>query len=171
MAITLTVAGVPFEIPEVGGQGWGEDTTGWMEEVTDQLNKLVTVGDIPSTTFNMSNNVVTPEAVTGLFFDKAYVKGAFVEYNISRSHTIAGPTLVSYVETGLLIINHNPNAALPEDKWTLSRYHSGSSGPTEAEVEFSIEESGNIGQVMYACDNLTGTSPEGKIRFRARVIR
>jgi hypothetical protein len=165
MAITLTVAGVPFEIPEVGGQGWGEDTTGWMEEVTDQLNKLVTVGDIPSTTFNMSNNVVTPEAVTGLFFDKAYVKGAFVEYNISRSGSSG-----AFVETGLLIVNHNPNAALPEDKWSLSRYHSGCSGPTEAEVEFSIEEFGNIGQVMYACDNV-GTSPEGKIRFRARVIR
>lgn len=162
MAVTLTVNGVPYSFPETGELGWGEQVTDWAEAVTNQLSGLVTVGDIALTTVSIANNQSSSAVVSGLSFDIASTKGAFVEYNIERS-----VTGTKHSETGTLILTYNSLSTT----WDIARYHAGTSGDTIDGVQFTAVNSGSLGQVYYTSDNLSGSSYDGKMRFRARVIR
>lgn len=162
MAITLTVNGVDYEFPQQGDENWGEGVSSWAQAVTDELNNLVTEGDIELTTAPIANNQSSSASVSGLSFAIATTKGAFVEYNIERS-----VTGTRYSETGMLILTYSATTS----SWDIARYHAGSSGPTIDGVQFTISNVGSVGQVYYTSDNVSGSSYAGNIRFRARVIK
>jgi hypothetical protein len=170
MSITLTVGGVSYEYPTQGEDNWGEEATNWAEAVTEQLNSIITSGDIALTTANIANgpgpaatDLSSSAPVIGLTFEIATVKGAFVEYSIDRSTTTN-----KYTETGMLILTYNNLTT----SWDIARYHAGSSGPSIYGVDFTCTNVGPVGQVNYTADSLiTGTGYDGKIRYRARVIK
>ena len=168
MAVLLTISGVPYSYPETGEVDWGEDATTWAQAITKQVNNLTTVGDIAATSAVIQNSA-TKTAVTNLVFSTVYTKGAFIEYNISRT------TSSSYFyETGLLILTYNPLETDPNLKWNITKYHSGSSGPTIDGVQFTAESiAGNKGQVYYTSDTVPdpGLNYSGNIKYRARVLR
>ena len=159
MPITLTVGGVDYEYPISGEEAWGEQASDWAEAVTDQLSTVSSIGDIQLTTVDLLTNSTNVE-VSGLSFDTAVIKGAFVEYNIQRSDD----TPQSFSETGTLVLTYDD----VDLSWDMARYNSGSSGPTINGVQFNIT---SAGQVRYTSDNMSGSNYTGKLRFRARVIR
>jgi hypothetical protein len=102
VAVSLTINNVIYQYPETGEQNWGEDATAWAQAVTNQINTISAVGDISLTSFNIVNNQSSLAAISGLVFDTDFVRGAFVDYNISRAGTST-----SHSETGTLVLTYN----------------------------------------------------------------
>ena len=70
MAIQLQIGTEIFDYPEQGENvGWGEPATAWAVAVTNQLNSLQNVNDIPITNVSISNNITTPQNILGMAFN------------------------------------------------------------------------------------------------------
>jgi hypothetical protein len=102
MAVTLTIAGIAYQYPTVGEEGWGEEATNWAQGVTNLLNVVTAAGDISPTTVTINNNVTTFTSITNLTFDTAVIKGAFIEYNVLRSTSSDNSS-----ETGMMVLSFN----------------------------------------------------------------
>lgn len=160
MSKTLTVNNTPYEYPTPGDEpGWGEDATGWAEEVTDVLNDVLGSDDILETTFTIDNNISTPTNVTGLLFSTATVRAAEIDYSVYRR---TDSSTSGNAESGKMTLIYDNDAA-PGSKWSLVTY--GIAG--NAGVNFTITDAG---QVQYESTNITGTNYSGTMKFRAKAL-
>lgn len=157
MPISLTVNGVTYEYPSPGeNPRWGEDATGWAEEVTALLNTLAGANDIIETSFNVANNQASFADIVGLFFNPAVVRSAVVEYAVYRETDSA-----NVAETGLIQIIYNQNSPATE-KWQMTRQYSGSGG-----LDIQVLDSG---QFQYKSSNMAGSGYDGAVSFKARSL-
>jgi len=87
MSKNLTIGNKTFLYPTPGTnpeEGWGDEATGWAEEVTTVLGTIQGPNDITLTSVSLVNNVTTPTNITGLKFSTVAVISIKVEYLIKR---------------------------------------------------------------------------------------
>lgn len=155
MPINLTVNGSTFSYPLPGDpKGWGEDASGWAEEVTNLLGDLKGPNDIIQTTFSINNNQASPTNIIGLAFDGATVRYAIVDYAIYRTTSTN-----ELAEGGQLFLIYKNTA----NTWTIEREFQGDN----AGVIITVN---NAGQLQYTSTNVSGLSYTGQIGFRAKTI-
>lgn len=160
MSIPLIVNGQTFNYPSPGEpSGWGEDCTAWASQVTSTLSSVSGTGDISLTSTTIANNQTSAINVTSLAFDTTVVRGAEIQYTISRSGTVLGSPVVQ-VEEGRMHVVYNGTS------WELNRTFVG-----DANVEFSVT---NAGQFQYTSLDLGSgsavTGYVGTMKFAAKAI-
>lgn len=90
MSKTLQVGEEIFEYPVTGSPNYGEEATGWAEEVTTALKEVKGPGDISTTETILAG---TSGDIAGLQFDTSFVQRVFVEGLITRTFNV-NPTLI-----------------------------------------------------------------------------
>lgn len=159
MAITLTVNNKDFSYPQVSEEpGWGEDATGWAQEVTEVLESLAGPNDILQTTFTINNNISLATDIAGLLFNTAQVRAAFISYSLYRTTGSPSGSTAELAESGIITIVYKSFAAT----WNLTQVSNGNAG-----VSFSVT---NTGQVQYTSTNVAGTNYAGIMRFEADTL-
>lgn len=159
MPKSLTINNVPYQYPEAGDPpGWGEEATGWAEEVTDVLNSVQGPNDITETTASIANNQTTPIEIPGLLFDPGSVRGAEIKYTVYRITDDVGS---GNAEFGVIHAIYD-NAAPVTEKWKISHEYTGDSG-----VTITISD---IGQFFYVSTDITGANYQGIMKFTGRAL-
>jgi len=158
MSKTLIVNNTSFNYPTEGEPpGWGQETTGWAEEVTNVLGTLQASGDILQTTFSIP--LTGSGNVSGLLFDTGVVRSAEIKYSVYRTST-ASPS--GSVETGVITLVYD-NSAPSGQKWLLTHEYHGNSF-----ISFNITDAG---QITYSSLAGPHSSPgySGTMKFYAKV--
>lgn len=154
MPKTLIIGTEEFDFPVVGDSpDWGEQVTDWAEAVSDSLQNVQQPNDVLRTTALIANNQTTFASITGFSFDTSEVISINSEFIITRTTVSPANNLV---ESGYIQGNFNGST------WIFTIESNGNAG-----VEFQITDGG---QVQYKSTDVTGTSYEGVIIFRARVF-
>lgn len=97
MSKKLIVGDEIFDYPDTGDINYGEEATGWAQEITSVAAEVRGPGDIPTTEtilIGLSSGGYVTGDVTNLSFDTAYVQRVSVEGFITRTYTDATPTQV-----------------------------------------------------------------------------
>lgn len=127
----------------------------FFRSVCDSLNPLGT-----EKSFQLQNNMVTPQDIEGMQFDGNTVNYILIEYFVQRFY--AGNTML--VEGGTLRLSYNAKA----NTWSITELSG--SGPNDAGVTFAMS-SAAPGQVQYTTSNITtGAEQVNKITWRARTL-
>lgn len=148
----ITVNGTVYPIPNQGtSPPWGTDLTDAIVAIANSLNSVTGPQDIPTTTFNLTNNQASPSPITGAVFDTSSVRSAIVSYNIYRSNGS-----VETSEVGTIYLTYS--SLTPG--WVISQVYAGTSG-----IVFSIT---TAGQLRYTSTDITGST--GKITFSAKAF-
>jgi len=151
MSTSVTINGSTYSIPSQGqNPPWGKDLSDVLVAITSVLSSLSGPSDINLTTFNIANNQSAAANVTGASFDTSQVRSFIMQYSVSRTTSTQETT-----EVGSLYGAYNSTAGT----WELMQYYAGLSG-----VVFSITSSG---QLQYTSSNMSGSTPAGKIKFKA----
>ncbi len=154
MAITVTISGTTYSLPQQGeSPPWGDELSDLLQALISVANNTSGTGDILLTSFNLANNVASPTNVTGMTFDTSTVRSAIIQYSIYRS-TNSNETS----ECGNMYVTYSSTAGT----WELAQNYAGSSG-----VIFTIT---NAGQIQYVSSNLSGTGYVGKLKFLAKAF-
>lgn len=153
----LKINGNTYSYPDPGTEpGWGQDATGWAEEVTSVIDSLAGDGTIFQTTATINNNITTPTEVAGLIFNESFTKSAEITYRIEiRTDS------VEIVEQGELNITYYPS--LPE-RWVMTQVITGGD---PSGVELTIN---TLGQVLYQSEAVSGLDYVGLINFKTITI-
>lgn len=156
MSFTVTVNNFDFDLPSPGDPpGWGESTSGWMEEITEVVNNIQGPNDIVQTTFSIANNQSSFTNVTGLLFNTSTVKSAEISYFIIRE---SDTTSSGIIESGTIYIAYNQFAS----DWTFSQ-----DGGGDAQVQFQITSGG---QIQYKSSDIGSVGYSGSMEFRAKTL-
>lgn len=152
MSKIITLNGTEYDLSQQGDSPpWGDDQEALLQALVDIANNTQGTGDILTTTATLSNNVASPTNVTSLSFDTSLIRGAIINYSISRSTNTTEET-----ETGIIMLAYKSSTSL----WTIAQTCTGRSG-----ITLSIT---SAGQIQYISTNLGGTSYTGKIKFNAK---
>ena len=157
MSKRLIVREEIFEYPDTGDINYGEEATGWAEEITDVATEISGPGDIPTTEIVLSGTIsgdfVTGN-VTGLNFDTAFVQRIEVEGFITRTYLDATPTKVeSFVIQG----------AYNSSIFNITTEYSGE----DTEIEFDTTG----GQITFSYFKPSGDQTNQVIvKYRAKAI-
>jgi len=89
MAKDLQVGEEIFEYPVTGSSNYGEEATGWAEEVTEALKEVKGPGDISTTETILAG---TSGDIAGLQFDTSFVQRVLIEGLITREFN-TNPTI------------------------------------------------------------------------------
>lgn len=150
----LTVGTEEFEFPLEGeNAGYGEQVTDWAEAVTDALTTVQQPNDILTQSAAINNNQTSAANIPAFSFDTSEVVAINAEYIIKR--TTVSP-VNNLVESGVIKGNFNGTS------WSITIESVG-----DSEVELSIT---SAGQVQYTSSNISGSSYEGQISFKAKVF-
>ena len=161
MAKTLIVNNTSYLYPSPGEDpGWGEEATGWAEEVTDVLSSLLGPDDILETTFNVNNNISVDTNVNGLSFNTGTVRSVNIQYSLYR---VSDSTPSGNAESGIISLVYD-NSAASGFKWTLTQ--GGISG--NAGVTFTITDAG---QVQYKSTDIGSINYSGVMKFKAEALQ
>lgn len=98
--------------------------------------------------------------------DQVIITGSNSTPSINGLHTISGVATNTFV-VPVTTSGSGSAGTFTKTRWELTRYNGGSSGPTDG-VTFIVKDNG---QVQYTADSLDASGYQGKLRFRARVIR
>lgn len=153
MSKKLQVGSEIFEIPVNGeNPGWGEDTTGWMEAVTDSLKEVQGPNDVSITASPLANNQTTFQDIIGLKFDTSEVIYINIEYFVKREYD-SGTSVVT--ESGIILGNFDGA------NFYISREQVGDSG-------LSIDVT-QTGQFQYTSSDLPN-HVSSVIKFKGKTI-
>lgn len=157
MAVTVTVKGLTFTIPERQERGWGDQVTSWIQEVSSAVNDITSVGDIPLTSVSVVNTGVLT-TIDNLSFNTSLVRHAEIRYGVYRVSTGAGATELS--QKGTIFITYKSTS----NTWEIEDHAVG-----DARIQFSIT---NAGQLQYTATAITGTYnlSGSKLSFRAEAF-
>lgn len=154
MSKNVTVGNQDFEIPDPGqNPGYAEQLTDFFVALADNLASIVGPNDIALTTAVIANNVTAFTPIPGFSFSTASVRQIEATYLVERS-TVSPAQ--AFVEDGEIKGNFDGQ------NWTITIKHRNSAG-----IELDILPTG---QIVYKSSNITGTSYNGIIRFRAKTI-
>lgn len=151
MSKTVTIRGLPYEIPEQGEDPlWGEYTTAFFEALVDALALINGPGDISETTFTIVDG--GSGDVTNLLFNGNTVGSAIIQYNVLQD------TVATTMEAGIIIAVFDDVA----NTWSFSKEATG-----DAKVTFGVTTVSSIGQFTYSAltigDNRT-------MKFKAQTL-
>lgn len=154
MAITVTIQGTSYSIPQQGANPpWGTDLTDLLEALVSAVNSQSGTGDLLLTSFDIANNQVAAANVTGASFNTSSVRSAIISYSVYRS------TASSEVsECGHIYVTYKSTAS----SWEIAQSKVG-----ESSVVFSMT---TAGQLQYTSSNIAGASYSGKMKFLARAF-
>lgn len=156
MAVSVTVAGVTYQVPTTNEELWGVNTTDYLVALGEELANVVVTGDIPPETLvTIANNQVAPANVTDFILDGSLIQSAVAEYYVHRQTT--GPNVES-AEAGTLYFLYNDTSGT----WSFAQV---GNNVTNSGVTFSIL--GN--QLQYTSTNLPGTHT-GRMKYRVRAL-
>jgi hypothetical protein len=158
MSVSVTVAGVTYQIPTVNEELWGLNTTDYLVALGEELASVVVEGDIgPETLITIANNQAVAANVPTFVLNSALIRSAVAEYYVHRVTT--GPAN-EIAEAGSLYFLYNDTT----NSWTIAQVGNnvGNTG-----MEFTITPAG---QVQYTSSNLSGTHT-GRMKFRVRVLQ
>lgn len=157
MAIQININGTNFSLPDQGQNApWGDDLSDIIQAIVTTLNGVSGTADIPTSSFNLSNNISSAANITGLLFNTSQVRSAIVEYSVSRVTSSNEKS-----EQGQLFLTYNATNSAPT-RWSLARMANETSG-----ITFTIT---SAGQVQYTSTNLAGTGHVGKLKFKAKTF-
>lgn len=155
MSKTLIVRDEAFEYPDTGDINYGEEATGWAEEMTSVAAEVSGPGDIATTEtqlIGISNGEFVTGDVTRLTFDTAFVQKIEVTGFIKRTYNGDIPDQVEEV----LI-----RGAYNGSEFNITVDFSGD----DTEVEFSM----NAGQVRFKYKEIANTN-QVTFKYRANAI-
>ena len=143
---TLQVNTSSFDFPdngELGGQGWGEEVSGWAEAITNKINGISSNYEILISSATINNNISSDTAISGLSFNSSLVRAAQIYYTITRTTR----------EYGILNVIYNGSS------WDISQ----DSVIGDAGILFNVNSSG---QVLYQSTN----DIAGTVKFASRSL-
>lgn len=154
----VELSGTTYKIPKANSNPpWGEELNDFLNALANLYSGVIGVGDITETAAVIANNQTTEDAVSGLAFDSAVIRAAFIQYSIFRT-TDTNTAL----EQGQLNVIYNPSGTVGS-KWILQRESMGG----DSGIEFTISDAG---VVNYTSTDLTGPNYTGEIRFQAQAV-
>lgn len=154
----VVLSGTTYKIPKANSSPpWGEELNSYLKALGNSYSSLVGVGDIAETSLAINNTQASPLAVTGLSFDTAQIRAAFIVYSIIRQ-TDSNISL----EQGNLNLIYNAQAGVGE-KWVVQRDSMGG----DAGVEFTVSDAG---VVSYTSDTVAGLNYTGTMRYEAKAL-
>lgn len=149
----VQIGSTSYIIPEEGDKaGWGEDTTSWMQGVTDALENVQGPNDILSTSATLTNNQSSATNIPGLLFNVAEVESVEIDYVIKRVYDSGSTTVV---ESGKILGNYDGT------DFVISQETTGDAG-----VEITVTSSG---QFQYTTSDLAN-HVSSVIRFKSTTI-
>ena len=156
MSVELIVNSIPFDYPSEGEDpGWGGPATAWAEEVTKVLNNILGPDDILQTSFQIANNQLTLQNITGLLFNAGTVRSAEISYSIYR---ISDSNPSGYAETGKIHLIYDNDVG-----WMFSVGGIvGNSG-----VNFNVTPAG---QFQYTSNDIGTLGYSGIMKFQAVTL-
>ena len=153
----VVLSGTQYKIPKANSSPpWGEELNDYLKALGTAYSALVGIGDISETGATIANNQASPTVVTGLSFDSAQVRAAFISYSILRKTDSS-----NFTEQGSLNLVYNADGSIGE-KWSIQRDSMGA----DTGVEFTVADTG---QVSYTSTNIAGANYIGTIRFEAKA--
>jgi len=151
MSKSLILNNNTYDYPDNGeSHGYGEDASGWAEEVNTVLNTLFGNNDITTTSFSIGDNQSTPANITGLRFDPSLVRSFEVTYDAIRSD---GASQIQ--ENGKIFGIYNGST------WEITNEFNGDAG-----LDFIMT---SAGQLQYYSSNIGGTYT-GTMKFKGVAI-
>lgn len=119
-----------------------------------QLESLFGGGFITETQFDLANNQGSPADITGLLFSSATLRGALIDYDVSRKTDTASSEVRSVGRVAAIYRQESSSweLTIPEDNGD------------DTGITLSITSGG---QVQYVSTNISGANYEGKINFKA----
>jgi hypothetical protein len=154
MAVSVTVAGITYQVPSPNDELWGVNTTDYLVALGEELANVVVVGDIPP---EILVNIAASGTndVTDFILDSSLIQAATAEYYIQR----ISDSPLELVESGTLYFNYNDAAG----EWSIAQV---GSKVGETLVTFAM----NVNQLQYTASAMSGTYISGKMRFRVRAL-
>lgn len=153
MSVNVTVGSDTFKIPVQGeGAGWGEDTTAWIQAVSESLSSVFNSQDLRATAASLANNQSSAANIVGLKFDTSEVISVEVKFFIKRIYDSGSSVLV---ETGSILGYYSGST------FVISVESVGNAGVT---IDVT-----NTGQFQYTSTNLAN-SVSNIIVFTAKTM-
>lgn len=154
MAVTVTIKGRLFEIPQRKERAWGDQVTNWAVAISNAVNDLTVVGDIKLVSVSVNNNQTTPINVPNLRFDTVQTRHAIISYSVYR---VKGSDELS--QAGQMYVTYKNNSGT----WEIIDNTVGDAG-----IVFTITPAG---QVQYTTTDLTDAGTYvGKMSFRGMAF-
>lgn len=158
MAITITIAGTPIEVPSTSeNPGWGDAMVAFFQAVEDAFATAIGPYDVALQTLNIGGATYNPttsvQDVTNLAFSTSVVRAAFVQYAVYRA---TDSTAVA--ESGNIIAVYNTSAAT----WNLNQDKVG-----DASITFTIDATG---QIQFETAAIAGSNHTATITFKAWAL-
>ncbi len=156
----ITIGGTPIDFPNSGKSPlWSEAIIQFAESVEEALSGIVSTGDVSKQSFvlNASHNAASNVVLTGLSFNVAVVRAAFVRYSVYREVTQPN----SADEMGELNIVYNANNPTNQ-KWTVQQERVG-----DASISFSIDDNG---QFSFTTTSIGTGTHSGRISYVAQSL-
>lgn len=156
----ITINGTPVDFPNTGRSPvWSETVIQFAELVEEALSGLVSTGDVSKQSFvlNASHNAASNVTLTGLSFNVAVVRAAFIRYSVYREVTQPN----SADEVGEINIVYNANNPTNQ-KWTIQRERTG-----DASISFAIDDNG---QFTFTTTSIGTGTHSGRISFVAQSL-
>ena len=151
MSITVTIGTETFRIPSPNeSPGWGEETTDWIEAISERIQGLSGSNDISITSATILDNQSSPVSISGFAFNTATVRAFLGDYWVTRTD---GATVST--ERGQIFGVYDGST------WSWEHSFVGDAG-----IDFSVT---NAGQVQYYSSSIGGTY-SGSIKFKASTF-
>lgn len=157
---TITILGTPVNFPNTGRSPvWSETVIQFAELVEEALSGLTSTGDIAKQAFilNSSHNSASDVVLTGLSFNVATVRAAFVRYAVYRE--VTQPNSAS--ESGEITLIYNANNPVNQ-KWQPMQERVG-----DASISFTVDDNG---QFTFTTTSIGTGTHSGFILFTAQAL-
>lgn len=159
MSKKLIVGDEVYNYPDTGDINYGEEATGWAEDITDIAAEVRGPGDIATTEVTLSGTPsgdYTVGDITNLNFDTAYVQSIEVTGFITRTYSDATPTKVEFFRIQGAYDGTNINYSVE---------YSG----TDTELEFTVS-AGQFGFSYLTTFPAATTTDELMIKYKAKTL-
>ena len=159
MAYTVTILGTSINLPDTSASpNWAPGQVAFNKAVANALQFTVGTFDVPPTTYQMVANSNSNVIIGGLSFPTSEIRGVFLYYTVFRQTTTNNES-----ETGLMVLNYNPNNSTG-NQWEVG------TGPYvgNSTVTFQVTDAG---QVTFSSQVLAGANHTGTIGYYAKVIQ
>lgn len=156
----IVINGTPIDFPDTGTAPVNSEAQiQFAQEVAAALSGLVSTGDVPKQIFtlNSSQNVASNVTLTGLSFNVALVRAAFVRYSVYREVTQPN----SAYEAGEMTVVYNANNPTNQ-KWELQQER-----VSDASISFAVDDNG---QFSFSTTSIGTGTHSGAIAFTAQAL-
>jgi hypothetical protein len=156
----ITIGGTPVNFPNTGTAPVNSEAQiQFAQAVEAALSGLVSTGDVSKQIFtlNSSHNAASNVTLTGLSFNTAVVRAAFIRYSVYRETTAPA----SAYEAGEMTVVYNASNPTNQ-KWELQQER-----VSDASISFTIDDNG---QFYFTTTSIGAGTHSGAIAFVAQAL-